>query len=78
MQLEALSDRLLSVFKEASLDLGKILATKGLNAVSNNPKSVVCLRCTALLTAYQSSDAQPALLQTAMVIAWGSLKVLCT
>jgi hypothetical protein len=34
MQLEALSDRLLASFKEASLDLGKLLATKGLAVVS--------------------------------------------
>lgn len=33
-QLEALSDRLLSAFKEATLDLGKIIATKGLDVVS--------------------------------------------
>jgi hypothetical protein len=33
-QLEALSDRLLASFKEASLDMGKALATKGLGAVS--------------------------------------------
>jgi hypothetical protein len=33
-QLEALSDRLLSAFKEATLDLGKILNTKGLDVVS--------------------------------------------
>jgi hypothetical protein len=34
-QLEALSDRLLSAFKEATLDLGKILNTKGLDVVSD-------------------------------------------
>jgi hypothetical protein len=38
-QLEALSDRLLMSFKEASLDLGKLLATKGLAAVSVRPSS---------------------------------------
>lgn len=35
LQLEALSDRLLSVFKEAHFDLGKLLATKGRDAVSS-------------------------------------------
>lgn len=34
MQLEALSDWLLVAFKEASLDLGKLLSTKGLAVVS--------------------------------------------
>lgn len=33
-QLEALSDRLLGAFKEATLDLGKIINTKGLDVVS--------------------------------------------
>jgi hypothetical protein len=32
-QLEALSDRLLSSFKEATLDLAKIISTKGLDVV---------------------------------------------
>lgn len=32
-QLEALSDRLLSSFKEATFDLGKLIATKGLDVV---------------------------------------------
>lgn len=32
-QLQALSDRLLSAFKEATLDLGKVISTKGLDVV---------------------------------------------
>lgn len=32
-QLEALSDRLLTSFKEATFDLGKLIATKGLDVV---------------------------------------------
>jgi hypothetical protein len=46
LQLEALSDRLLVSFKEASLDLGKLLATKGLAAVSGRSCSLAYPRRT--------------------------------
>lgn len=42
-QLEALSDRLLGGFKEASLDMGKILGTKGLGVVRRAAGLCVCV-----------------------------------
>jgi hypothetical protein len=47
MQVEALSDRMLVAFKEASLDLGKLLAAKGLAAVSL-ANCVVCTTAAAV------------------------------
>jgi hypothetical protein len=38
LQVEALSDRLLGLFKEAHLDLGALLAAQGLHRVSNESK----------------------------------------
>lgn len=45
-QLEALSDRLLSSFKEATLDLAKIISTKGLDVVRpSHLPAPVCFAC---------------------------------
>eukprot|EP00878_Enallax_costatus_P011005 GHUV01011494.1.p1 GENE.GHUV01011494.1~~GHUV01011494.1.p1 ORF type:complete len:296 (+),score=88.41 GHUV01011494.1:228-1115(+) len=62
-QLEALSDRLLSAFKEASLDLGKILATKGLNAATAQPISEVPNALMNALASFVAAMSEASLVQ---------------
>jgi hypothetical protein len=65
VQLEALSDRLLVSFKEASLDLGKLLATKGLAAVRGRPwfllpVAVAGILVVVVIIMLRASDVLPA------------------
>ncbi|KAF6264261.1 hypothetical protein COO60DRAFT_1660272 [Scenedesmus sp. NREL 46B-D3] len=62
LKLEALSDRLLVSFKEASLDLGKLLATKGLTEATEQPLSEVPQPLLNTITAFVGGVGDDALL----------------
>ncbi|WIA35372.1 hypothetical protein OEZ86_003823 [Tetradesmus obliquus] len=61
-QLEALSDWLLVAFKEASLDLGKLLSTKGLAVATEQPLAEVPQPLLSTITSFVSDVGDDALL----------------
>ncbi|KAF6266744.1 hypothetical protein COO60DRAFT_1473267 [Scenedesmus sp. NREL 46B-D3] len=60
-QVEALSDRLLALFREACLDLGKLLAAEGLEQASQQPLSDVPHTLANALASFVASVSESAL-----------------